>query len=209
VTGIVLAGGMASRMPNKALLPIDEKNIVVESSAVLAMNAGCKRVVLVVGPSSPIPLVMSLRGWNADWVTCVTQPDPKGVPDAICHAVAAVDDSLYFISFCDCVFAKQSVNLEIGPHASCMPSSNVQLDFFRRSENKWMSREHRSADVTNDIPFLGWVIATREQCLVAAGCRSTVLWLNEAKVKPALYTNQGVWDVGTPEGYLQYLKENT
>ena len=77
--GIVLAGGEATRLPNKPLLPMIDGQPVIRSSIDLFKRSNIEEIITVVPPASPIPAVIKEGGFTI-------QPKPTGVPHEIGRA---------------------------------------------------------------------------------------------------------------------------
>ena len=201
ISGIMLAGGAASRMPNKALLPIASNRIVIESG-IEFLSSKCEETVVVVSPNSPIPDVLKMRGYNP-WY--VQQSVPLGVVSAIqCGAQRCVHD-LCLIVFCDNVYSEVTQNLVAEPHASLRWSSDPShLDTYSELGRKWVRRSIEHDDLEQPS-LLGWYLLDRSQILSADQRQSSVDFLNELNVKPKFYPD-AVYDIGTPETYSHYLK---
>lgn len=204
MTGIVLAGGLASRMPNKALLPLkDGEGIVIDRPLKMLVEAGCQDLIVVIGPDSPIPYVLR-RDWPG--IVYVVQEEANGVPKAAALAAKyAGSQAPIILTFCDNVFHNVKINTT-KRHASCMHTLNDSgLDGWNHDTNKWVQRPLSNGD----WPFLGWVLGHRLDFLAGCAYTNTVEWLNVIRMQPLIYTESKCWDIGTPAGYLAYLKEST
>lgn len=81
--GILLAGGAASRLPNKPLLPMKDLRPVCCSGIDYIKRHGINEIVVVTPPSSVIVDVIDKLYGNHTNLEFVYQPQPTGVGDAL------------------------------------------------------------------------------------------------------------------------------
>ena len=183
--GIVLAAGSATRMPNKALMPIAGGRLAIESS--LEFLRGLNTTV-VVSKDSLIPHVLKMRGWKH--LQYAVQPEPKGVVDAI----KRVEFELACVTFCDNVYSM----FEPRPHspvATIRCSPNTDLDWH--DGRQWCSRPKPESA----LAFAGWCVV-QQHMLVR---ESLIECFNICNVQPQL-VEEPWWDIGTTSEYERYLK---
>ena len=206
--GVVLAGGAATRLPNKVLLPMLDLRPVIFSGLELLERAGCAEVAVVIPPFSAIAPVIRRAKLRAQ-LHIVTQAELTGVPHAISLAARAVNFHFQrVLAVCaDNVFPSDFPLPRVG---WMLERSSVSVI----SSVPWWKAVHLAkerggvfqTDAT-DHPrcFAGWLHLTRRDALDAKPHEETVAFLNRVAVYPDNVGTQPGWhDIGTPESYLAY-----
>lgn len=198
--GILLAGGAATRHPNKVLLPTRHGIPVIMSGLGYLRRHDLRDIRVVVPTNSPIVDVVEAFGFNDLNIEFVYQATPTGVGDAIMLANPSSDacmvvmgDNIYpaneqFPDLTTSAVALREVPAWRRPH---LVRWNEETSRFTREgygryslTTPWIFTELAA----NDLPPEGW---------------------------PALYgfervqlDAQGWWDIGTPDLYAAYWRSN-
>jgi hypothetical protein len=101
-TGVLLAGGKATRLPNKVLLPQRDGRPVCFSGLDYLIRHGCDPIHIVIPPASVIVDVIA-KHYKFDSLNFIHQPDATGVGDALNlipepidgHAMIVMGDNIY------------------------------------------------------------------------------------------------------------------
>lgn len=202
--GIMLAGGEASRLPNKPLLPTIGRRMVIESGLGMLWRSGCQRVVVVVRPRSFLPDVMTAMG-IAERLDFVEQYDP-GVIGAVKNGAAPLTADQYLVTFCDNIFdTRETVDESLrGCHAAVRRvDNNHELDGWSSEDLRWRDRRDEP-----DIKLAGWYLLPTNINWAQMDCAMPSTWfLNAIDAKPVLCVSEGWHDVGTEASYLEYLRD--
>ncbi len=203
-TGIILAAGDATRLPNKPLLPLRNCQPVITSGIHLLRRSGCGRVVVVVPNESPLQAILSVFPGTTG-LTFVEQFTANGVADALRTVLPHVglDDEL-IVTFCDNVFTDEEVvpesPVEQGPFAAVRrlePRIAYHLD-------KWVDNEWVYRSVTGvDACLAGWYRIFGHNLQEATPDRNGIEFLN-AIGADAHFVDLPWWDIGTPAMYKEY-----
>ena len=193
---IILAGGQATRLPNKPLLPITGGRLSIESAMEYAKTF-CPGFlpILVDNSAEIISRVLTLRGW--DFHLCI-QPKPQGVPDAIYRGLDFASGTMLLILFCDNIYDHFDEPPSRPGVSTLMRTSNV-LDGCDGSQ--WLTHPDGSM-----LRIAGFYVLTREQASQGVPDESSVEFLNRIGVRPiVLPQDTAWWDIGTPVSYTEYL----
>lgn len=218
--GVVLAGGQATRLPNKPLLPIGNARLLIESAIDFAAEH-CDQVV-VVQPGNPA-IEYALRcvwrsyagpGYNAE-VVFATQHSPRGVPDAIRagYEYAKGEWDRVLVTFCDNMYDDFSgpdgfTRDEKLSYASVVviddENERSQLDAY--DDGQWC---HRASPQRPDTPrFAGWLDLTVE-AVQGLQVEELMGWMNYHDVVGVVMPRGGWADLGTLDSYCAYLLRKT
>ena len=80
IKGIVLAGGQATRLPNKPLLPLKNGKPVITSGIDLLLRSDIKDIRVIVPPDSVIPAILDYT-YSSTYFKYVIQRAALGVPN--------------------------------------------------------------------------------------------------------------------------------
>lgn len=202
--GVVLAGGLASRLPNKALLPI-HNGVAIESSLNFLRRSPIKDICVVTPINRVIRKVLQLRLHNN--LMFVEQADPTGVVDAMYHAVEIVTADRYVFTFCDNIYdgCERYVPYVEGSFATVRMLGADQargLDKYNTSNGMWRDRS-----IISPMCLAGYLSITRKDMLKAIGGQSLVDFLNAIEAAPVNVEGYTWHDIGTNASYLEYLDE--
>jgi molybdopterin-guanine dinucleotide biosynthesis protein A len=199
MNGIVLAGGAATRLPNKALLPIKGNKIAIQSAIDFCVRSQCDRIIVVVPSNGIIQEVLSGE------LIFVEQPKPLGVGNAIKLAVECVKSDDYLVTFCDNIYDQDEcfVKTNTIPMASVRkiekPFSD-ELDKYVHS--LWVSKRALGNDC-----LAGWYYLPRDSALRALPHEESIYFLNRIGASGCYIDSAFKWhDIGTVASYLHYLK---
>jgi len=207
-TGIVLAGGEATRLPNKPLLPLVSGKPAITSSIDLCLRSGAKTTVVVVPPQSVIPMVLKSHGY--DNLIYALQRVPVGVVNAIrlgIEAVSGVDR--FIVSFCDNVFPDDEVvpDLAADAYASIREQPGAQaIHLDRFLAGIWVDRKNPHLEAQC---LAGWYVLPRRWPMEATSTLSSVEFLNTMKAQGVVMPKDGWYDIGTVDSYYAYWKANS
>lgn len=198
VIGVVLAGGAATRLPNKPLLPLRNGRPAVFSSIDLFRRSGIGDIVVVVPPLSVIPNVVGSE------VSYAIQREPLGVPHAVSVAIDRdlPGDTYVAVSCCDNVYSEKSqvVTSRYATVADNLPPYKA-ASLSGYECGKYKER------VFSGTYIAGWFCAEASAWLAARPNQRTVDWLNEQAIKPSVMNKdeqEDWWDIGTQDTYLRY-----
>jgi NDP-sugar pyrophosphorylase family protein len=216
VKGIILAGGKATRLPNKPILPIRHNMLAVESSINLYHRSGIHDIYIVVPPNHVLPQILSHRhGYTFKYVY---QPRPDGVPGAIMAVLAQFPSiTSFFVSCCDNVYHDEEFidvhNIEIQKTTvplivtrNCSPADMHRLSGWDEASQQW---QHPA---TNVQCFAGWTYYPSASAFTQAYAQlqdsgSCIELINALKAKP-FHLDQTWWyDIGTVQAYREYWSQ--
>lgn len=195
--GVVLAAGEAKRLPNKALLPIENGQLAIESAINFCKASGCDEIVVVVDCNYLVPLVLQKRGHCLRYTV---QPRAVGVCDAINRAAALLDpNGKMLVSFCDNIYREvETAWHNPRPTACIREAPNGHLDGW--DGEKWVER-----NVKTKFKLAGWLRMPYATAINFDG--SLVDQLNEHRFKAEVSSVR--WhDIGTVDSYRRYLSED-
>lgn len=206
--GVVLAGGAATRLPNKALLPLRNGKPAVTSAIELLNRSGCGDVVLVVPPCSAIPYVVRSLGHR---VRVIEQTEPNGVPAALDalrgllnYRAAMMTE--FVVAYCDNVYGADA---HVPSELPAVPCHSV-MSGLNPSKSKHLARYVNGTwvrEAPNGMFVAGWMVLQSRDLLEAAQFNSTEGLLNFLNAEPVQIEDKYWWDIGTPDAYLSYWKE--
>lgn len=208
IGGIVLAGGDATRLPNKALLPTRHGGVIIESGLKLLRRSNASDVVVVQAPNRLIERVLHMKGWTD--LSFTEQAGANGVANAIRVGFAALPEEVHTaaVVFCDNIYHNcEAVPFTMANDAPVVSTRRVaypacaSLDWWDSTREQWAYRDTSTQD--KDC-IAGWYVMTREHAAQARDDESSVMFLNRIGARP-VKMNEGWWDVGTVESYLDYV----
>lgn len=183
-SGVILAGGAATRLPNKPLLPRREGGCVIDSSVEYLLHQGIKDITVIVPPNSVITDYLMAR---YDHLNFIEQPNATGVEDAL-----NLTSGSRMICVADNIYPKEEPWTEEGVvvrpvpawrarHLATLLNGRYQRGRYESGlalTTPWMLPDMR---FTNLLPQL-------QKLMVLEGRR------------------EGWWDIGTPEAYAAYWR---
>ena len=194
----ILAGGEASRLPSKPLLPVrwygDHIPAVlrlIEQSQMLQPD----RLVVIVPPNSPIPYVVS-NHLDDSQIEYIVQEEPTGVVDAINLA----GDAPGVVLPCDNIIELQDIDQILGYEGPAITVRDVP---------RWQ-QEHLDCWDSSRTRFIrgGLGPALTYPFYVPAKIETSLLeWAENASRSSRPSTRW--WDIGTPETYYDYWRRTT
>jgi dTDP-glucose pyrophosphorylase len=203
--GVVLAGGLATRLPNKPLLPLRNHKPAITSGIDFLKRSGVNDVVVVVPPNSAIPRVLASFGYGPRF--CV-QEHATGV----CGAVAAAapwlnplsDDDRVVVTYCDNVYGESSklskIDASVANGHSVMfiddPVKSHGLSKY--SDGTWVH------DSKSNLCVAGWMLLDRRGVELADGAPSTEQLMNCVNGVPIRVDDPEWYDIGTVMTYAAY-----
>lgn len=204
--GVVLAGGEASRLPNKPLLPI-ENGIVLGSALGFCLRSDCNEIAIITPPNGILEAVLHTS--EAAWrnLNCIPQISPDGVGSAIKLAATRFIADEYLITFCDNIYDKTEC---VAGYVACeKPSASIRKvkkpysnELDKYAHNSWVKKTYPT-----DMCLAGWYLLPREAALAALPFEQSVDYLNRIGAYPhEVSSNYKWWDIGTVPSYLAYLE---
>lgn len=204
VKGLVLAGGAATRLPNKTLLPTVDGRTVLSHCIHHLHFSGINDITVVVSPNSVLEDYIKAKRHP---VSVAYQDTPTGVVDAIrCgwnnahpHVVLCADNVFPSYEYLpDCLD-------EGGPCAQIRKISDPQimaaLDAYDTDRETWLARDRAPLNIFL-YRFAGWMFL-REKPM----CYPNVIaMLNDVRAEPVVANELGWWDIGTVYSYKKYWK---
>jgi len=197
--GILLAAGAATRLPNKALMPIGDGKIAIESGLSLLAYNGCHPITIVVGPHSHIPSILEMRGWRLP-LSFAVQSSPTGCMDAI---RAANPKKRFCVAFCDNVY-DYTERIPDEPCVSVRQVDNSQLDWWDPSAEGGRGRWKARPKPASALAFAGWAVMGPGMLQYGGPLVSV---FNACGVKATLRADSSWRDIGTSEQYQFYLED--
>jgi hypothetical protein len=204
--GIVLAGGKATRLPNKPLLPLKTGRPVITSGLDLFVRSQILRCIVVVPPDSVLVDIVPSLGLPIDLAFAV-QEEPDGVPHAIsCSGQLMQQDERGVVVCCDNVFPDGDVVPDVLPQhpeqqvRDCPPWKAMHLS---RYDGQWSERGIYGKCVA------GWLTVSMAEALRGAEpdirgnmCR----YLEAIEARPQAAQAEGWWDIGIAGAYARYWR---
>jgi hypothetical protein len=213
----VLAGGKATRLPNKPLLPLKDGSLVIESGLHMLNRTGIERVLIVVPPNSPLPDILEARRDRSVErrfdVEYVVQPEANGVPSAIACAGECIDTrEELMVVCCDNVFPDDYAAPvdQLEPFKDLQQVQSLpqwQSMHLSRYTGQWSRRGWGM-----DSCVAGWLKVARPTAMHGRSHAEMVDFLTACDVKPYsddnLRRGDGWWDVGVADSYARYWRSD-
>lgn len=202
VIGVVLAGGAATRLPNKPLLPVRPEHgaLAIDSSIALFDRTCIKDIRIVVPPSSPIPDILEPRFRYA------VQQELTGVPHAVSIALDHVDDGAQvYVSCCDNIYSDTQIIDKFGQYL-CVQD---QLPMFKRLQLSGYDKAtgYFSRPGTYVGPSIaGWFAAPGSVWREAAPGEDLVDFANRLAFDRYSVALNDWWDIGSVDLYTAYWR---
>jgi hypothetical protein len=203
--GIVLAGGLATRLPNKALLPLHSGRPVISSGIDYLMRSELK-VIVVVPPGSVLVDILSTM--YPKMLSFVQQDEPKGVPDALGTGAKLAEAAGYHrvvAACCDNVFPEaesypdKAINNGSWQQVrDCPPWQAMHLS---RYTGEWQERATHGSSVA------GWLSMPAGAATSGLGRLSMIEFLTDLEVQPHDETVPGWYDLGVADAYARYWRQ--
>lgn len=191
--GIMLAGGLATRLPNKPLLPTKDGSPVCLSGLDYLKRHNVSHTVIVVPPNSPLVDVIEHFRPGQKY-SYVYQPEAKGVGDAINLVKASVRA---MIVVADNVYPEAEVVNEV----ECVVIRRVPA--WRRPHLVGADGQRLDRGGSSFMPFsltTPWVVGPGKSWDPDG-------WPSLAGIKQVEREADGWWDIGTPELYAAYWRQ--
>lgn len=207
--GVMLAGGLATRLPNKPLLPLRNLKPAITSGLDFFKRSGIDDVYVVIPPSSPIPDVLAAFGYHVKY--CV-----QSTPTGVCGAIATLqasrpsmvnlnDDDRLIVTYCDNVYDELSVMPEMHNVASGHSIMYIENEVKSHALSKYNDGVWVH-DSKSPWCVAGWMVLDEHARQLAASMTSTEMLLNAAHGVPIRVAAAGWWDIGTIETYSAYWR---
>lgn len=179
---IILAGGNATRLPNKLMLHTLDGCPLIHSSIQFAItNTSHVRMVV---QSEQDPHARYADGC----VELVVIPEPKGVMNALQQAWYDGEDHLILFGDCCDYFGQLP---KVMNEASVSEIGHDQLD-------GWDGRVWRHRSYNPKYKFCGWIVTNRKPKGL-----NILAWMNDVGIKPYVLSKPIV-DLGTQESYRRH-----
>jgi hypothetical protein len=204
--GAVLAGGDATRLPNKALLPLRNGLPMITSAIELCVRNNCTGAPLVI--VRPDSLILSiLHTWQYG-VRYREQKEPRGLIDAILVATRSFGPQLqllfregneeFLITFCDNYYDCNEL-IPVTAKPPCVAVRDV-----KKGHGKDLGT-YRGKTIA------GWLLLNRASLQLVSDCCPQMKledWLEAMDAQPIeMPSNLEWWDLGTKETYKNYWED--
>lgn len=196
--GIMLAGGSATRLPNKPLLPTKDGYPVCLSGLDYLKRCGVSHSIVVVPPDSPlVDAIEHFRpGQN---FTFVYQPDATGVGHALNMAFGEARKKAVVVVG-DNVYPEDEQLKSVEPHLAIR-----RVPAWRRPHLVSCNGQGELSRSPGDRPMpfsltTPWVLAPRTDW-------SPEVWRDFKGIRQEEYPEEGWWDIGTPSLYAAYWRQ--
>ena len=195
--GIVLAGGLASRLPNKLLLPDRHDRPIIHSSIDFLKRNGIEHIIVV---ANELDLVWAYL-WNYDGYSDITMinDDRAGIVGAILKATEHYHYERCMVVCGDNVYPEIALDIPLEQDiAVCTLRGSEELDGW---EDGWVER--------GKLPLIKlatpWVLTLQK----LTTNKSLFENFDAMKVKPLVLESflDSWWDLGTQDAYEAYLAE--
>lgn len=203
VRGVVLAAGLATRMPNKALLPLKNGRPAITSSIDLLLRSKIDDVVVVIPENSVVPDVLDAV-YGCLSPSFVVQSGALGYPNAVGHALRDREPAdVVVVTCCDNVYSNdETVLLTELTNVAC----TRRVPYWRASQlAKWSALHAWTKDGPSRVCFAGYAVfygLSVDQCHYT----TTVDMLNALRVEPLPQLLGDWYDIGTVETYTAYWR---
>ena len=197
-TGVILAGGEASRMPNKILLPV-ECGVLFESALKFLRRSECDPIVIVQNKLRWPELYLKSRHRD-EGIQFVVQPEPEGVCDAINRAAPLVSDYAC-ITFADNLYPWDHIHNYTGENYATYMNLKDHPKAVKAQLDRYPWEQRKLDD--HDTFFAGYMHLSRRTMEDVSG--NLMDAFNRFKIKGQKVNDIGWWDLGTVENYQSYL----
>jgi hypothetical protein len=197
--GVILAGGEATRLPNKPLLPIQCRRMLIESSIDFLKRHDCSKICAVVPNNGVLEAVLDHS------ITTIPQAVALGVAHAISLAAEHVPDGdCALVVFCDNMYDEVH---DLLPENKAVPHAAVRNILGPSAGlDGWdgLCWAHRT--LASSYKIAGWYLLPK-RCMTCWDDQSmtSVQFLNRIDARPAFRPAAGWRDLGTVESYREYL----
>ncbi len=203
--GVLLAGGRATRLPNKVLLPTRSGPMAIQALEHMKA-AGCTKLVVLDQPCSLLGDV--LADHPLEHTTVID--NFSGINNALSNIADMFPTNLRYAVFCaDNVYPKNeqaAAKNDTGNYAIVRPIREdlaQGLDFW--AGDHWAERKARSTQIGALSLTTPWVFSYANLKL-AAEYKSIIEFFNECEVRPIMRGAKGWADLGTPESFAHYWR---
>jgi len=201
IKGIVLAGGLATRLPNKALLPIKNGKPAITSSIDLLLRSGIKDITIVVSPVSAIPSILNVY-YDSPFKFAI-QLAAEGYINAI-KSAAYDSQSRIVVTCCDNVYDEfEEVIKREGSYACVRELPAWQTIGLTKYDDTLDAFDKWFNVASSYTCFAGYVMFHHVN-LIEAG--SVVDNFNRLKMAAVSCSAKGWFDIGTLENYITYWR---
>ncbi len=202
--GLLLAGGEATRLPNKLLLPVRSPwgptPMVVAAARYL--EARVDKLYVLVEEDSLVPRI--LHPYIKQF-TAITDSF-FGVTGALAAASRLGTDNDDFLVCCGDNLYPENEPLPETHGCVVRPVTKEQLDSLDHYDQRWQRRTPNSMPGALALTT-PWFLSCVQ--LRMAGEETNVPnWLNNIKAAPLLVSGQGWADLGTPEAYRAHWRQS-
>jgi hypothetical protein len=200
--GILLAGGAATRLPNKPLLPMKDLRPVCFSGMDYLIRHRVPKVVVVTPPNSVIVDVIHSYYSDKVGLEFVYQPEARGVGDALnaCELEDRDDGDHAMVVMADNVYPDETISglvLDEWPFVVVRDVPAWRAPHLVKAEPKRDLR--RKAAGGNLVLSTPWVIH-------ASNFSTLEGWPDLSGTKRQVESGKDWWDVGTPATYEAYWR---
>jgi len=206
--GVMLAGGKATRLPNKPLLPTRHNGLpMAVNAARQLLDNGMRHIVVVRNPKDKALEHVLLNYFGACGPMTLVDDDYAGVTGAIAKGCAKINEDLYAVFCCDNIYPDEKYPAERGAYVRHLaPDRQKDLDLFDTFSKEYCPR---GGILPNNWKFKAlttpWIIDSHDA--QSADAYTNVLdWLNSIRL-PARHGAPGWDDLGTPQAYEDYWNQ--
>lgn len=193
--GVLLAGGAATRLPNKPLLPMIDGRPVCLSGIDYLRRHGIDHIIVVTPPNSPLVDVITAFVASPQDLHFVYQQEPTGVGDAINLARAGIDVRSMIV-MADNVYPREE-------KFECI--SGVAVRKVAAWKRPHLVRANGETHLTRDASCKALYSLTTPW-LIGPSKLSPEGWPSLIGQKQIICKEEGWWDIGTPELYAAYWR---
>lgn len=194
--GILLAGGLATRLPNKPLLPQRDGRPVCFSGLDYLLRHKANPIAVVVPPSSVIVDVIAAHYPDAP-INFIYQPEARGVGDAI-NLAATANDSMMIVSADNIYPADETITSpdEKGPHVIVRRVAAWRIPYLVRVGPDGKLTRTGPGKLALTSP---WVIFPGHRFSLEG-------WPDLEGSRLIELPGKDWWDIGTPDTYAAYWR---
>lgn len=193
--GVLLAGGAATRLPNKPLLPMRDGRPVCLSGIEYLRRHAVDHIIVVTPPNSPLVDVITSFVKNPDKIHFVYQQEPTGVGDAINLARDGVQVRSMIV-MADNIYPQEETFKVVSGVAVRKVAAWKRPHLVRADGTSYLTRD--ASCVTPYSLTTPWVLGP--------GKLSSEGWPSLVGHKQIVCAEEGWWDIGTPELYAAYWR---